>query len=69
MHGDDLLSPDELAAFFGVPLRTVYAWRDRRTGPPGFRVGRHVRYRRRDVEAWVDDRLRFDRPAAAASEG
>jgi excisionase family DNA binding protein len=52
---DHLLSPDELAAFLGVPLRTVYRWRYRGDGPAGYRVGRHVRYRRSDVEQWLEE--------------
>ena len=27
-------------------------------GPMGFRVGRHVRSQRRDVEAWIDGKVR-----------
>jgi excisionase family DNA binding protein len=52
-----LLSPEELASYLGVPLATVYRWRSRREGPPGIRVGRHVRYRQKDVERWLDERL------------
>jgi excisionase family DNA binding protein len=48
-----LVGPDEVAVFLGVPLRTVYRWRSRREGPPGYRVGRHVRYRVEDVELWL----------------
>lgn len=53
---DRLLGPDEVAAFLGVPLRTIYRWRSRREGPRGYRVGRHVRYRLDDVERWLEDR-------------
>jgi excisionase family DNA binding protein len=51
-----LLGPEEVAAFLGVPLRTIYRWRSRREGPRGYRVGRHVRYRFDDVERWLADR-------------
>jgi excisionase family DNA binding protein len=51
-----LLSPHEVAAFLGVPLQTIYGWRYRGEGPPGYRVGRHVRYRVDDVERWLEDR-------------
>jgi len=47
---DRLLGPDEVAAFLGVPLRTIYRWRSQREGPRGYRVGRHVRYRLDDVD-------------------
>ncbi|GLW53872.1 helix-turn-helix domain-containing protein [Kitasatospora phosalacinea] len=49
------LSPEDVAALFGVPLETVYQWRRKRTGPPGFRVGRHLRYDPNAVAQWVAD--------------
>ena len=57
LHGPEasLMSPAEVAMFLGVPLRTVYRWRSQRGGPRGYRVGRHVRYRIEDVEAWLDE--------------
>ena len=51
---DGLLSPQQLADYLGVPVRTVYAWNHQATGPTPLRVGRHVRYRREDVEAWLE---------------
>ena len=53
---DRLLGPEEVAAFLGVPLRTIYRWRSRHEGPRGYRVGRHVRYRLDDIERWLADR-------------
>ncbi|MBP2585029.1 putative DNA-binding transcriptional regulator AlpA [Streptomyces sp. PvR006] len=50
---DRYLTPEDIAALFGVPLETVYQWRKKRTGPPGFRVGKYVRYDPADVRAWV----------------
>lgn len=47
----------ELADYFDVPLKTIYAWRYRGQGPRGFRVGRHVRFRLTDVQLWVSDQL------------
>lgn len=49
----ELLTLRELAAYLGVPASTVYYWRQRRTGPRGFRVGKALRYRTSDVEAWL----------------
>jgi hypothetical protein len=31
----------------------IYRWRYQREGPPGFRVGRHLRYDPRAVHEWV----------------
>ena len=52
-----LLSAQELASYLEVPVKTIYTWRHRNTGPKGFRVGKHVRFRWRDVEAWVAERI------------
>ncbi|MEU2606236.1 helix-turn-helix transcriptional regulator [Streptomyces albus] len=57
MLPDRYLSPEDLADLFGVPLETVYQWRRKRTGPPGFRVGRHLRYDPEDVRTWVASRV------------
>lgn len=54
---EPLLSPAELAAHLDVPVSTLYAWRYHGDGPPGLRVGRHIRYRLQDVEEWLQSRL------------
>jgi excisionase family DNA binding protein len=52
---DPLLTPDEVAHWLGKPKATLYAWRSRGIGPRGIRVGNALRYRRSDVERWLDD--------------
>jgi excisionase family DNA binding protein len=52
---DRLLSPAELAGYLAIPVQTIYQWRHRGEGPPGYRVGRHVRYRWSDIQRWLDD--------------
>jgi excisionase family DNA binding protein len=52
-----LLTVQELADYLGVPVATLYQWRYRREGPPGFRVGRHIRYRWTDVVEWIERQL------------
>ena len=54
---DELFSPQDLAGYLDVPVNTVYAWRHRGLGPAGFRVGRHLRFRRSDVEEWIEGQL------------
>jgi excisionase family DNA binding protein len=49
-----LLTPDEVARWLGKPKATLYAWRSRGLGPRGIRVGNLLRYRRGEVEAWLD---------------
>ncbi|MFJ2098171.1 helix-turn-helix transcriptional regulator [Streptomyces anulatus] len=50
---DRYLTPEDLTTLLSVPLETLYAWRKKRTGPPGFRVGRHLRYDPAAVHAWI----------------
>ncbi|WP_327290754.1 helix-turn-helix transcriptional regulator [Streptomyces sp. NBC_01198] len=52
---DHFLTPEELADVLRLPsVETVYAWRKKRTGPPGFRVGKHLRYDPDAVRTWID---------------
>jgi len=60
---DRYLTPDDIADLFGVPLETVYAWRKKRTGPPGFRVGKHLRYDPAAVRRWAAERMAADMAA------
>lgn len=53
---DRLVSPQDLAGYLGVPVATVYSWRYRQEGPPAIRIGRHLRYRWPDVQAWLEER-------------
>lgn len=51
---EPLLSVRDLAIFLRVPVGTIYAWRKRGVGPPAHRVGRYLRFRRQDVDTWLD---------------
>lgn len=51
---EKLMTVSELGEFLGVPEATLYQWRYRREGPPALKVGRHLRWRPRDVEAWLN---------------
>jgi excisionase family DNA binding protein len=48
-----LATPSEVASYLQVPVKTLYTWRYKRVGPRAHRVGRHLRYRWEDVEAWL----------------
>jgi excisionase family DNA binding protein len=48
-----LMTVEELAAYLDVPKVTIYNWNSRDTGPLRVKIGRHVRYRRADVDAWL----------------
>jgi excisionase family DNA binding protein len=61
------LTTEEVLEYLQVNLRTVY--RLIKAGKiPAVRVGRQWRFRKRDIDAWLDSqRPRGDRPAAATS--
>jgi excisionase family DNA binding protein len=61
---DELLDPDGLAKYLGIPLNTVYQMNSRGTAPRRIRVGKHIRYRRTDVDAWLESRAVGPGPAA-----
>ncbi len=50
---DTLLSPQQVADWLNIPVKTLYEWRLRNGPVCGFRVGRHVRYERREVEDYI----------------
>ena len=54
--GDKLMSLTDVSEMLGIPVHTLYRWRYMGNGPVGYRVGRHVRYRRHAVEAWLEQR-------------
>jgi excisionase family DNA binding protein len=52
--GERLMSITDLSEMLGVPIHTLYRWRYNGEGPVGYRIGRHVKYRRATVEAWLE---------------
>lgn len=61
---DELLTIQEVASWLKIPVATLYGWRHRGQGPVGVKIGQAVRYRRKDVEAWLV--ANEDQKAAAA---
>jgi excisionase family DNA binding protein len=61
---DRLLTARDVAQFLGIPMATLYSWRTRGIAPRAVRVGKHLRFRRADVDAWVDQHV-DDRAGAA----
>ncbi|WP_030891326.1 helix-turn-helix transcriptional regulator [Streptomyces sp. NRRL F-5053] len=49
-----LASPQEVADYLGVPVPTLYQWKYRGIGPQVHKVGKHLRYRWTEVDAWLD---------------
>lgn len=51
---DKLITPEELSEKLDIPIGTLYQWRYRNVGPRSISVGRHIRYRRSDIEEWLE---------------
>ena len=51
---EPLMTISDVAAYLVVSEHTLYYWRCKNIGPPSIRVGRHVRYRRDAVDAWLE---------------
>jgi excisionase family DNA binding protein len=57
---DRLYTPEEMSELLGVKLSTIYQWTH--IGYiPHFKLGRFVRFRERDVDRWLESRLRNGR--------
>ena len=67
LTADDHVTAEGFASLVDRPVSTIYYWRSRKIGPTGFRVGRRILYRRRDIEQWLDElhaaATRLDPPA------
>jgi predicted DNA-binding transcriptional regulator AlpA len=55
--GGDLLSTAAAAQRLGVAEGTLRYWRYVDQGPRSFRVGRHVKYLREDIDAFISSQL------------
>lgn len=54
---NDLLSVEQAAEFIGITSHTLDVWRcTKRHSIPYLKVGRLVKYRRSDLEAWLTSR-------------
>lgn len=63
-NSTEWIGVEDLAREIGVPVRTIYAWRSKSAGPRAATFGRHLRFRRVDVDAWIESRLDDRTPAA-----
>ncbi len=51
---EQVVSLSELCAHLHVSAQTIYDLRSQGRGPRGFRVGRELRFRVSEVEAWLE---------------
>ena len=51
---DPLLTVDQVSDWLGIPKGTLYQWRSRCRGPRAIKVGNGIRYRRSEIENYLD---------------
>jgi predicted DNA-binding transcriptional regulator AlpA len=49
-------SPQQLADWFDVPVKSVYRWNASGTGPRPTKIGKHIRYSRQSVADFLASR-------------
>jgi excisionase family DNA binding protein len=55
-QGEQLLTPQQAAAYLNISVRTLASWRQRGTGPPSIKLPSGARrYRKADVDRWIAD--------------
>jgi excisionase family DNA binding protein len=47
------MTPEQLAGYLQIPTSSVYA-KTRKGGLPAIKIGRMYRYRKEDVDEWLD---------------
>lgn len=55
---DQLVAEHDAADRLCQSVRTLQKWRVTGYGPSYFKIGRNVRYRIRELDAWIDSRRR-----------
>jgi predicted DNA-binding transcriptional regulator AlpA len=50
------LTEHDVARVLGLSVKTMSNWRNRDQGPPYVKLNRAVRYRRTDLDAWIESR-------------
>jgi excisionase family DNA binding protein len=66
---ESVLSISDLAAHLGVPIQTIYDLRHHGRGPHGFRIGRELKFRASEVEAWLRRLEENDEKRSRAGRG
>jgi len=69
INQENALKPELAAKYIGVSEATLRLWRSHGEGPPYFRAGEKlIRYRRVDLDAWIESRLNKPSDAAVSDQ-
>lgn len=57
MSENELLTTEQLAELLSLRTNTIEVWRLKGHGPRFCKLGRSIRYRRADVEEWINENI------------
>jgi excisionase family DNA binding protein len=49
-----LMNVEDLMEYLDLPRDTIYRQRQEGTGPPGYQIGKNLRWKRSEVDAWLE---------------
>jgi excisionase family DNA binding protein len=55
-NDDRLMNIEDLMEFLDLSRDTVYKQRYEGTGPPAYRVGKHLRWKKSEVDDWLQSK-------------
>ena len=53
---DNLMTPAEVSEYLSVKPNTLAQWRSDNTGPVYFKLNHLVRYKVKDLDAWIEQK-------------
>ena len=57
LSNENALNERQAARYLGVSAGTLRLWRSENRSPRYFRAGKLIRFRRADLDAWIEARL------------
>jgi excisionase family DNA binding protein len=54
MSEHEYLTITEAATYLNIKVKTLYALKDKKPGIPYYRLGRLIRFRKKDLDAWME---------------
>jgi hypothetical protein len=64
---DPLWTTAEVSAYYRIPIATLHQWHSLGIGPRTAKIGRHLRYRKSDLDAYFDRQARGGNDGGAAA--
>ena len=57
-YWDGMIDETDASQFLNQSVRTLQKWRLTGYGPPFYKIGRSIRYKRRVIQEWLESRMR-----------